>query len=147
MIAFTYRYPRPAVTVDILVFRKINHDVQLLLIQRRHAPFEGLWALPGGFMDMNETLEEAAVRELEEETGLKNIPLIQLKAYSALDRDPRHRTVSVAFTGFLKEEQSVRAGDDARKARWFSVDRLPDLAFDHAQIIADALERTGLAKE
>ncbi len=146
-MSFTYRYPRPAVTVDILVFRKEENELQLLLIQRNHAPYAGKWALPGGFMDMDETLEQAAVRELEEETGLKNIPLQQLKAYSALNRDPRHRTVSVAFTGFLKEVQDVRAGDDARNARWFSVGRLPELAFDHAQIIADALEKTGLVKE
>ncbi len=144
---YTYKYPRPAVTVDVLIFRRIKQDLQLLLIQRNHEPFEGFWALPGGFMDMDETLEQAAGRELKEETGLKNVSLKQLKAYSALDRDPRHRTVSVAFWGILSEDQSVKAGDDARKAQWFSVWSLPETAFDHGQIISDALVKTGLKKD
>lgn len=138
-MSHTYKYPRPAVTVDILVFRKIKDDLQLLLIQRDREPFQGFWAIPGGFMDMDETLEAAANRELLEETGLQNISLKQLKAYSAPARDPRHRTVSVAFIGFLTDNQQIKAGDDARKARWFSVNRLPSLAFDHRQIIADAV--------
>jgi len=144
---YTYKYPRPAVTVDILIFKRIKQDLQLLLIQRNHEPFEGFWALPGGFMDMGETLEQAAERELKEETGLQNISLEQLKAYSALDRDPRHRTVSVAFVGFLSEGQLIEAGDDARKAQWFSVRSLPETAFDHRQIISDALVKTGLKKD
>ena len=138
---YTYKYPRPAVTVDTLVVRKTKDDLQLLLIQRDREPFQGFWAIPGGFMDMDETLEEAAVRELEEETGLQNIALTQMKAYSAPDRDPRQRTVSVAFVGFLTDNQQIKAGDDARKAQWFSVNRLPSLAFDHAQIIADILSK------
>ncbi len=138
-MAYTYKYPRPAVTVDILIFRKKENKWELLLIQRKHEPFAGKWALPGGFMDMDETLEEAAVRELKEETGLQGIPLEQLKAYSALNRDPRHRTVSVAFTGIMTNGQLLKAGDDAREAAWFPVDNLPGLAFDHDRIIADGL--------
>jgi len=140
-MSYTYKYPRPAVTVDMLVFKKAREGLQLLLIQRGHDPFQGFWAIPGGFMDMDETLEEAAVRELEEETGLQNIALTQLKAYSAPDRDPRQRTVSVAFVGFLTDNQQIKAGDDACKAQWFSANRLPPLAFDHARIIADAVEK------
>ena len=138
-MAYTYKYPRPAVTVDMLVFRKQENKWQILLIRRNHAPFEGKWALPGGFMDMDETLEEAASRELKEETGLEGLALEQLKAYSALNRDPRHRTVSVAFTGIMTNNQLLKAGDDAREAAWFPVDNLPELAFDHDRIIADGL--------
>ncbi|UBM62775.1 NUDIX hydrolase [Candidatus Sulfidibacterium hydrothermale] len=140
-MAYTYRYPRPAVTVDILVFRKKKDSWQILLIQRNHAPFEGKWAFPGGFMDMDETLEEAAVRELKEETGVEQVALEQLKAYSAIDRDPRHRTVSVAFTAFPENDPEIQAGDDARNARWFSLHELPDLAFDHADILAEACRK------
>jgi len=131
---YTYKYPRPAVTVDILVFR--NRMTEVLLIKRLHPPFEGKWALPGGFMDMDETLEEAAVRELEEETGLSGIKLKQLHAFSAPDRDPRHRTVSVAFYGVLENDQALaRAGSDAKEAEWFKLNDLPPLAFDHGKIM------------
>ncbi len=140
-MSYSYKYPRPAVTVDMLVFKKTNNGLQLLLIQRDREPFLGFWAIPGGFMDMDETLEEAAHRELAEETGLQNIALEHLKAYSAPDRDPRHRTISVAFIGFLTDNQQAKAGDDARKAQWFPIHGLPSLAFDHAQIIADAVSK------
>ncbi len=140
-MSYSYKYPRPAVTVDMLVFKKTNNGLQLLLIQRDREPFLGFWAIPGGFMDMDETLEEAAHRELAEETGLQNIALEQLKAYSAPGRDPRHRTISVAFIGFLTDNQQAKAGDDARKAQWFPIHGLPSLAFDHAQIIADAVSK------
>ncbi len=140
-MSYTYRYPRPAVTVDMLVFKKTKEVLQLLLIQRDREPFQGFWAIPGGFMDMNETLEAAAQRELMEETGLQNVTLEQLKAYSAPDRDPRHRTISIAFTGIVTDNQLIKAGDDARKAQWFSIGQLPLLAFDHTQIVADALAK------
>ncbi len=143
-MSYTYKYPRPAVTVDMLVFKKTTEGLQLLLIQRDRNPFQGFWAIPGGFMDMDETLEAAAQRELKEETGLQNIVLQQLKAYSAIDRDPRHRTISVAFTGFLTDNQSVKAGDDAQNAQWFPIHNLPPLAFDHARIVADALTKVNL---
>ncbi len=143
-MSYTYKYTRPAVTVDMLVFKKTTEGLQLLLIQRDRNPFQGFWAIPGGFMDMDETLEAAAQRELKEETGLQNIVLQQLKAYSTINRDPRHRTVSVAFTGFLTDNQSVKAGDDAQNAQWFPIHNLPPLAFDHARIVADALTKINL---
>lgn len=134
---YTYKYPRPTVTVDIVVLRKNKSEV--LLIKRLHPPFEGKWALPGGFMDMDETLEEAAARELEEETGLNGIELKQLHAFSALDRDPRHRTVSVAFYGMLENDRSIaKAGSDAKEAAWFILNDLPPLAFDHKEIMTTA---------
>jgi 8-oxo-dGTP diphosphatase len=115
---------------------------EVLLIKRLHPPFEGKWALPGGFMDMDETLEAAAVRELEEETGLSGIELKQLHAFSALDRDPRHRTVSVAFYGVLENEQTLaRAGSDAKEAEWFNLNDLPPLAFDHDKILKTAFKK------
>lgn len=139
MNTFTYEYPRPVVTVDIIVFR--NDMCEVLLIRRKNEPFKGKWALPGGFMDMNETLEEAAIRELEEETGLQGIELKQLHAFSAVDRDPRHRTISVAFYGRLTDNnQSVKAGSDAGEAAWFKTDALPPLAFDHDKIFETALD-------
>lgn len=137
---YTYKFPRPAVTVDILVFRKNMNEV--LLIKRLYDPFEGKWALPGGFMDMDETLEEAALRELEEETGLTGIELKQLHAFSGLDRDPRHRTVSVAFYGVLENDQALaRAGSDAKEAVWFKLGALPPLAFDHDNILETGLKK------
>ncbi len=139
-MAFTYKYPRPALTVDAVVFRMEKNDLQVLLIRRKNPPFEKMWALPGGFVDMDETLEEAVVRELKEETGIELNDMKQLKAYSAINRDPRHRTVSVVFTGFLKEHQPVKAGDDAANAKWFSIKNLPPLAFDHFEIINDAVK-------
>lgn len=140
MNTFTYKYPRPAVTVDILVFR--NNMSEILLIKRLHDPFEGKWAFPGGFMDIDETLEEAAVRELKEETGLSSIELKQLHAFSALDRDPRHRTVSVAFYGFLENDQQItKAGSDAKEADWFKLNALPSLAFDHTNILETAIKK------
>jgi len=134
-MTYTYKYPRPSLTVDATVFRRKKGNYELLLIQRKFPPFQGDWALPGGFVDMDETLEEAVVRELEEETALKNIELKQLHAFSALDRDPRGRTISVIFWGILEDGQNVVAGDDASDAKWFKIDNLPLLAFDHNEVI------------
>ena len=134
-MSYTYKYPRPAVTVDMAVFRETGNTTELLLIQRKHDPYAGRWALPGGFVDMDETVEEAAARELYEETNLKDIPLEQFHVFSKVDRDPRGRTISVIFTGILKGEQEVRAKDDAQEARWFPLDKLPPLAFDHDEIV------------
>ncbi len=139
-MSYTYRYPRPALTVDAVVFRKEDQRIQVLLIQRKHSPFEGMWALPGGFVEMDEDLDEAVARELEEETGLKNIVLKQLHTFGAPDRDPRHRTVSVVFSGWLTDMQQAVAGDDARNLNWFDIDHLPDLAFDHEKIMQLALQ-------
>ncbi len=134
-MTYTYKYPRPAVTVDMAVVRKKGDGYELLLIQRKHDPFAGKWALPGGFVDMDETVEEAADRELYEETNLKNIPLEQFHVFSQPGRDPRGHTISVVFIGFLTGEQDVKAKDDAQEARWFPLDKLPELAFDHAEIV------------
>ncbi len=133
-MSFTYKYPRPALTVDAIVLKK-THVVQVLLIQRANEPFKEMWAFPGGFVDMDETVEEAVVRELEEETSLSGIELKQFHTFSAVDRDPRHRTVSVVFYGFANEKAIPIAGDDAKNAKWFGLDNLPKLAFDHQEIL------------
>jgi len=137
-MSYTYKYPRPAVTTDAIVFFENNDGWEVLLIRRKNNPFKEMWALPGGFVDMDETLEEGVVRELEEETGLTGIKLKQLHAFSTVDRDPRGRTIGVAFWGFTTEENStVKGGDDAVQANWFLVGDLPQLAFDHEQIVND----------
>lgn len=139
MKSYTYKYPRPALTVDMLVTRVVDSKLEVLLIQRLNPPFKDCWALPGGFVDMDETLEQAAARELVEEAGLKSIELKQVKAYSAIDRDPRGRTVSVLFTGQATPESIIKAGDDAKNAAWFCTNQLPPLAFDHDEIIREVL--------
>ena len=139
-MAFTYTYPRPALTVDALVFRRSNEEREVLLIQRDRPPFEGGWALPGGFVDMDETLEQAVCRELEEETALQNIVLNQLHTFSSIDRDPRGRTISVVFWGVYDKEQPLSAGDDARQAAWFPLNKLPVLAFDHLEVVQMAVK-------
>lgn len=128
----TYKYPRPAVTVDAILISKQN---SVLLIQRSGEPFKGKWALPGGFIELHESLETACRRELEEETSLKVEKLTQFKAYGSVDRDPRGRTISVIFYSFQDEEAIPVAGDDAANAKWYHLDQLPELAFDHQQII------------
>lgn len=140
-MTFTYQYPRPALTVDIAVFNKKEGTDKILLINRKNDPFAGMWALPGGFVDMDETVESAAARELFEETNLSDFPLKQFHVFSEVERDPRGRTVSVVFTGFLKEYQEVKAKDDAQEASWFDVKKLPALAFDHNQIIQKITEK------
>lgn len=139
---YTYPYPRPAVTVDNLIIKKTGDKNQILLIKRGKDPYKGMWALPGGFVGMEETLEQSASRELEEETALSGIPLKQFRAYGDPGRDPRHRTVSVVFYGFIPGDQTVSpsAGDDAADVRWFDLSELPRLAFDHGRIISEALD-------
>jgi 8-oxo-dGTP diphosphatase len=134
---YTYKYPRPALTVDSIVFTKENDSTFVLLIQRGQEPFKNKWALPGGFVNMDERLETACRRELEEETGLKVDKTEQFKAYDAIDRDPRHRTISVVFSAEISEKQEVKGGDDAAHAKWFSLEELPELAFDHQQILEE----------
>lgn len=129
---YSYTYPRPSVTVDAIL---ISRQHSVLLIERGRDPFKGKWALPGGFLDMDESLETACRRELEEETGLRVGEMKQFKAYGAVDRDPRGRTISVIFYTFQEEESIPQAGDDAAKAQWFPLSQLPELAFDHQQII------------
>lgn len=140
---FTYPHPRPALTVDIVVFTLRENRLQVLLIQRGSDPYEGMWALPGGFVQMEESLEAAALRELNEETGVQEAYLEQLYTYGEPDRDPRGRVVTVAYFALVPVDAPFRArgGSDARQAQWFPVDELPALAFDHAQIVGYALRR------
>ena len=138
---YSYQYPRPAVTVDILLFAEDSIDRKILLIQRKNRQFKDHWGLPGGFVDMDESLEESALRELREETGLSRVQLTQLGAFGAPDRDPRGRVITVAYYGAIDATQAhVVAGSDAVDARWFSTTELPSLAFDHQKIIAAAIE-------
>lgn len=141
-MAFTYEYPRPALTVDCVVFGFDGAELQVLLIRRALEPFFDKWALPGGFVDMDEDLEPAARRELEEETGLKSIFLEQLYTFGTPGRDPRGRVVSVAFYALVRPDQHPAKGDsDASEAAWHPVDKLPPLAFDHSLILEKAIER------
>lgn len=138
-MSFTYPYPRPCVTTDCLIFRKMGSKWNVLLIERGNEPFKGCWALPGGFLEMEEDLDTCAARELQEETGLTGIDLHQLYAFGDPHRDPRHRTVTVAYWGVDTSQQEAIGSDDAAEARWFALDELPDLAFDHEKIIKKAL--------
>jgi 8-oxo-dGTP diphosphatase len=139
---YTYEYPRAALTVDCVVFGLDELELKIMLIQRALEPFAGKWALPGGFVRLTETLEEAARRELEEETGLHGIFLEQLYTFGAVDRDPRERVVSVAYYALVDlRDHSVHAASDASAAGWFGVHDMPSLAFDHADILQVALER------
>ena len=137
-MAYTYKYPRPAVTADCIVITK-ETTPKVLLIQRGGDPFKGSWAFPGGFMDMDETTEQCAIRELEEETGLKLTALQQLGAYSKVDRDPRGRTITVAYLAIVDTPIAVTGQDDAIKAEWWPLSDLPHLAFDHYDIMQDAI--------
>src|SRR5262245_3183653 len=131
----TYEYPRAALTVDCAVFGLDDEDLKVLLIQRALPPFEGQWALPGGFVRVSETLDEAARRELEEETGLRHVFLEQLYSFGAVDRDPRERVVSVAYYALVNlSDHTVQGATDARDAAWFGVHDVPSLAFDHDRI-------------
>jgi 8-oxo-dGTP diphosphatase len=138
----TYEYPRAALTVDCVVFGFDEGELKVLFIQRGIAPFKGKWALPGGFVRVEETVDEAARRELAEETGLTNVFLEQLYTFGAVERDPRERVVSVAYYSLVKLAEHPPAGaSDASDAAWFPVARPPALAFDHAKILETALLR------
>jgi len=134
---YTYKYPRAAITVDSIVFVKEANETLVLLVERGNEPFKNMWALPGGFIHMDELLETACKRELQEETGLVVDKMYQFKTYDAIDRDPRHRTISVIYYAKLDKIQQVKGGDDAARADWFPISDLPDLAFDHAEILED----------
>ena len=139
---YTYKYPHPAVTTDCIVFGFDGTKLNLLLINRGIEPYKGSWALPGGFMKIDETAEQGALRELQEETGVKDIYIEQMQAFTAVDRDPRERVMTIAFMAFVRQEKyEVIAGDDAAKAQWFPVKSLPQLAFDHKEIITLALDK------
>ena len=162
-MAYTYKYPRPAVTADCIVITReaepkaankqelrdacidtaereqARATPKVLLIQRGNPPFKGAWAFPGGFMDMDETTEQCAIRELEEETGLRLSDVHQIGAYSKVDRDPRGRTITVAYLAIVDEPVAVTGQDDAAKAEWWPLSDLPHLAFDHYDIMQDAI--------
>ena len=142
---YIYEYPRPAVTVDCLVHRTTGNRQEILLIRRNNEPFKGMWALPGGFVGMDETLVKAARRELNEETGLVIACLEQFHTFDKVDRDPRHRTISTVFIGRVEHAGAkITAGSDAGDVNWFSLTQLPELAFDHDEIIRLAMERNAI---
>lgn len=139
---FTYEHPRPAVTVDVTVFTVRNDALNVLLIKRAEKPFQGEWALPGGFVTENEGLEAAAERELVEETGVSGVYLEQLATFGAPKRDPRGHVVTVAYFALIPSDTlELRASTDAEGVAWFDIDKLPDLAFDHDEILELALDR------
>ncbi len=137
-MSYTYKYPRPAVTADCIVIAK-EAGPKVLLIQRGNEPYKGCWAFPGGFMEMNETTEQCAVRELKEETGIEVNETKLIGVYSKVDRDPRGRTISAAYLVVVDHPMPVKGLDDAANAKWFAVSGLPELAFDHNDIMNDAL--------
>jgi len=140
---YIYDWPRPMVTVDAVVFAFFKGKAKLLLINRAKEPFKGKWALPGGFVDIDEELEDAVARELVEETGLTNVPLQQIYTFGKCGRDPRGRVITVTFMGIAtKGKKRIKAGDDAAKAQWFDIEKLPkDLAFDHNEVAKFAIRR------
>jgi 8-oxo-dGTP diphosphatase len=140
---YVYDWPRPMVTVDAVVFTKTDDKTKVLLINRGKEPFKGKWALPGGFIDMDEELEDAVVRELEEETGLTGVRLEQMRTFGTVGRDPRGRQITIVFMGIVTEEQTkIKAGDDAAQAQWFDIEKLPDdIAFDHNEVVRFAIKK------
>lgn len=137
---YCYKYPHPAVTTDCVVFGFDGQRLNVLLIERGGEPYKGYWAFPGGFMNIDETAEQGAARELNEETGLRLDNLRQFGTFTEVNRDPRERVITIAFYA-LTEKSDVRGGDDAAKAQWFPLDEMPPLAFDHDHILRKAIER------
>jgi 8-oxo-dGTP diphosphatase len=140
---YTYEWPRPMVTADAVVFRLAEEKFWLLLIRRGNEPYKGDWAIPGGFVELDEELEDAAARELEEEAGLRGIRLEQMRTFGAVGRDPRGRQITVVYMGIAEEgRDGLRAGDDAAEAKWFEIDDLPEnMAFDHSDVAQFAIGR------
>lgn len=137
---YCYKYPHPAVTADCIVYNIEGETLKILLIKRKNEPYKDFWAFPGGFVNIDESAEVAAIRELKEETGLEVTKIEQLKAYSTPERDPRERVITIVFIAESKIKD-VKGGDDAKEAEWFDIANLPPLAFDHKEILTDALER------
>lgn len=137
---YTYDYPHPAVATDCVVFGFDGHELKILLIERGIEPYKGMWAFPGGFLRMDETAEQCAMRELKEETGLSINYLKQLAVFSEVKRDPRERILSIAFYALAKKSD-VEGGDDASQAQWFPIDEVPHLAFDHDYILRKAMKK------
>ncbi len=140
---YIYEWPRPMVTVDAVVFAVSQAMTEVLLIERKNEPFKGQWAVPGGFVEMDEELEDAVARELAEETGLTGVQLEQMRTFGKCGRDPRGRQITIAFMGIVAEgRDKVRAGDDAAKAQWFEIEELPEnMAFDHDEMVRFAIEK------
>ncbi len=134
---YVYEWPRPMVTVDAVIFRFVGNRIKVLLIQRGNEPYKNKWALPGGFVDMDEELEDAVARELAEETGLTGVAMQQMHTFGRCGRDPRGRQISIAFFGIAHANtKKIKGGDDAARAKWFDIAELPEgLAFDHNEII------------
>lgn len=137
---FVYKYPHPAVTTDCVIFGFDGQQLKVLLVERGIEPYKGHWAFPGGFLKMDETAEEGALRELKEETGLETAYIEQLGAFSDVKRDPRERVITIAFYALVNITE-VKGGDDAADARWFRIDDMPLLAFDHDHILRVAQKR------
>ncbi|MHC4147846.1 MAG: NUDIX domain-containing protein [Planctomycetota bacterium] len=140
---YTYDWPRPMVTVDAVVFAFFDGKAKLLLVNRKDEPYKGKWALPGGFVGIDEELEDAAARELAEETGLAGVRLEQMHTFGRCGRDPRGRQITVAFMGIAEKGLNrIRAGDDAAQVGWFDIEELPkDMAFDHEKVANFAIEK------
>lgn len=139
-MGFTYNFPRPAVTTDTLVFRAGKDCIEVLLIKRKKEPYKDFWALPGGFLEIEETPIEGAKRELLEETSLKIDVLKEVGTFGEIDRDPRGRTITIVFYTFVTEDhQMVRASTDADEIKWFSIKEIPEMAFDHIEIFNEGL--------
>jgi 8-oxo-dGTP diphosphatase len=140
---YIYDWPRPMVTVDAAVFTHCGSKTKVLLIKRGSEPFKGKWAMPGGFVNIDEELEDAVVRELEEETGVTGVHLEQMRAFGTVGRDPRGRQITIVYTGIAKSGQDkAKAGDDAAEAKWFDIEKLPSvLAFDHNKITRFVIEK------
>lgn len=135
---YHYKYPHPSVTTDCVVFGFEDEKLNVLLIERGGEPFKGRWAFPGGFLNMDESAEDGARRELFEETGLKTAYIKQLHTFSSPDRDPRERVISIAYYALVKQGE-VKGGDDAALAKWFPINDVPELAFDHELVLRKAL--------
>jgi 8-oxo-dGTP diphosphatase len=139
---YCYEYPRPAVTTDCLIFGFDEGELKLLLVERGIDPFKDKWALPGGFLQMDENADECARRELFEETGLQNVYVEQLYTFSDVDRDPRGRVITIAYYALIKLcDYKITAGDDAQNAKWFPISKIPSLAFDHDMILRIGINR------
>ncbi len=142
MTKYCYEYPRPSVTTDCVIFGFDGVEIRILLIERAADPFIGRWAFPGGFVDMDESTEDAAKRELFEETGVENVFIEQLYTFSEVNRDPRSRVISVVYYALVRiSDYTIIAGDDAKNVKWFKLDEVPPLAFDHDRILRVALNR------
>ncbi len=139
---YIYEWPRPMVSVDAAVFSFVKNKARVLLIRRGREPFKGKWALPGGFVGIDEELETAVSRELAEETGLEDVALEQMRTFGTTGRDPRGRQITIVFMGIAAGQRRIKAGDDAAKARWFDIEKLPKhLAFDHNEVVKFAISK------